>query len=170
MSRTRCCSALARPVLLGVALIVTAGTFTATAGEHRFRRARRPVNVRPVPTAARNDPVYGPHLGTFYPTPAVLVMGNYPNGAGYAPLGTFGQTTMSLFGPFSAFRTTTAPVLTYTRGYDGVIRPAEAITTSNPNFPSLSPVAYPTRANNYYAPRLRDNPGQESAIHWIDQN
>jgi hypothetical protein len=161
---------MARPVLLGVVLILTAGAFTATAGEHRFRRARRPVNVRPVPTVARNDPVYGSHLGTFYPTPAIVYQANYPAGGGYAPLGIFGDAAMSVYGPFSAFRPTTAPVLTYTRGYDGVVRQGESISTSYPNLPVLSPVAFPTRANYYYAPRLRDNPAQDSAINWIDQN
>jgi hypothetical protein len=161
---------MARPVLVGLVLFLTAGVLTAAAGEHRFRRARRPAMVRPVPTVSRNDPVYGSHLGTFYPSPAVVVAGNYPAGVGYSPLGLYGDPAMSLYGPFSAFRTTTAPVVTFTRGYDGAVRPAESISTSYPIFPMLSPVTYPTRANNYYAPRLRDHPGQDSAIDWIDQN
>jgi hypothetical protein len=153
---------------LVVALISTACACTAAAGEHRARRARRPSIV---PTAAhRVDPVYGSHLGTFFPTPAVGIVGNYPSGVGYSPLGIFGEHAMSLYGPFSSFRTTTAPVLTYTRGYDGVVRPAEAVSTSTPILPLLSPLAYPTRANNYYAPRFRDNPAQDSAINWIDHD
>jgi hypothetical protein len=160
---------MVRPAL-GVVLILTAGVITATAGEHRFRRARRPVIERPVPTVSRVDPVYGSHLGTFYPTPAVGIIGNYPNGVGYSPLGIYGDHAMSLYGPFSAFRTTTAPVVIYTRGYDGVVRPGESISTSTPMLPLLSPLSYPTRANNYYAPRVRDNPAQDSAINWIDHN
>src|SRR5262249_23759681 len=113
-------ASMARQALLGVSLILTAGALSSTAGEHHFRRARRPAVVQPVPTVRRIDPVYGDRLGTFYPTPAVVVQGNYPFGGGYSPLGIFGDTSMSLFGPLSSFRMTTAPVLTYTRGYDGV--------------------------------------------------
>jgi hypothetical protein len=167
---TRCCSAIARPVVLGVIMTLTAGASTSTAGEHHWRRGRRPVAPQPVPTAYRSDPVYGGRLGTFMPTPAIVVQGNYPIGGGYSPLGTFGETAMSLYGPFSALRPTTAPVLTYSRGYDGVVRPAEAISTSYPNLPLLSPVAYPTRANYYYAPRILENPAETSAINWLDQN
>lgn len=159
-----------RAALTAVALILTVGVTTSPAGDRFFRRARRPVVVQPVPTVRRIDPVYGDRVGTFYPTPAVAVMGNYPNGVGYSPLGTYGETSMSLYGPFSSFRTTTAPVMTYTRGYDGVVRPTESISTSYPNLPVLSPLAYPTRANYYYAPRIRGNPAEESAINWLDQN
>lgn len=169
MSRYRC-SMAARAALLGLAMILTAGAFTSMAGEHRLRRARRPATVQPVPTSYRNDPVYGGRLGTFQPTPAVMVQGNYPAGGGYSPLGIYGDPAMSLYGPFSAFRTTTAPLLIYTRGYDGVVRPAEAVTNSYPILPRLAPVVYPTRANHYYVPRIRDNPAQDSAINWIDQN
>ncbi len=167
MSRTFC-SPMGRPALLGVALILIAGASTATAGEHRWRRARRPVVVRPMPTAYKNDPVYGSHLGTFYPTPAVGIVGNYPSGVGYSPLGTFGDTAMSLYGPFSAFRATTAPVATYTRGYDGLVRPAEAISTSNPIFPLLSPVVYPTRANYYYC-AARPGESRRGERHQLDR-
>ena len=168
MSRTFASSM--RPVLLGAALIVTAAALTATAGEHRFRRGRHAAVVQTVRTAPFRDPVYGSHLGTFYPTPAIIVQGNYPVGGGYSPLGIYGDQTLSLFGPMSALRTTTAPVLTYTRGYDGVVRPATAISSSYPNLPLLAPVAYPTRANNYYAPRVIENPAHDSAIMWLDQN
>lgn len=165
MSRTY--ASMARPLLLGASLLLTAGVLAAPAGEHRPRRARRPVVAQPVPTVRRIDPVYGDRLGTFVPTPALGVMGNYPSGVGYSPLGTFNQS-MSLIGPYSGFRTTTAPVLTYTRGYDGVVRPTESVSNSYPNYPGLAPFAYPTRANNYYAPRVRDQPGWESATDWID--
>jgi hypothetical protein len=168
MSRTF--ASMARPITLGVVLVLTAGVPTSTAGERHFRRARRPAVVQPIPTARRVDPVYGDRLGTFFPTPAVVVQGNYPAGGGYSPLGIFGEQTMSLYGPLSSFRTTTAPVLTYTRGFDGVVRPTESISTSYPNLPLLSPLAYPTRANNYYAPRIRDHPAEESAINWLDLN
>jgi hypothetical protein len=167
---TRCSPSPVRPFAVGVILILSVGASTAAAGERHWRRARPQAVAQPVPTAARMSPVYAGRLGTFMPTPAVVVQGNYPAGGGYSPLGTFGDTTMSLYGPFSAFRTTTAPVLTYSRGYDGVVRPAEAITTSYPILPWLSPVAYPTRANYYYGPRIIDDPAGTSAINWIDQN
>jgi hypothetical protein len=168
MSRTN--ASIARPALLGAVLVMSVGTLTTSAGERHFRRARRPVMVQPVPTVRRFDPVYGDRQNTFFPTPAVVVQGNYPAGGGYSPLGMFGDQSLSLYGPLSSFRTATAPILTYTRGYDGVVSPVEAITTSYPNLPRLAPVVYPTRANNYYAPRIIDHPGQDSAINWLDQN
>jgi hypothetical protein len=167
---TRCRAVCVRPIVLGVILTLTAGALTATGGEHRWRRGRRAAVAEPVPTAYRPDPTYAGRLGTFNPTPAIVVQANYPVGGGYSPLGTYGDTAMSLYGPFSALRPTTAPVLTYNRGYDGVVRPGETISTSYPNLPLLSPVAYPTRANNYYAPRILENPAENSAIRWIDQN
>ncbi len=99
-----------------------------------------------------------------------MVQGNFPVGGGYSPLGIYGEQTMSLYGPISSLRTTTAPVQVYTRGYDGVVRPATSISASYPNYPALSPVAYRTRSNDYYAPRIRENPAENSAYMWLDQN
>src|SRR5438309_2340423 len=45
-------------------------------------------------------------LGTFYPTPYLMVRGNAPAGGGYSPLGEYGNTTLSLYGPLSSFRMT----------------------------------------------------------------
>ena len=163
-------NSLTRPLLVSACLLLSTAATTALAGDFRFRRARRPIAAPPVPTVRRIDPVYGDRLGTFFPTPAVVVQGSYPAGGGYSPLATFGDTTMALYGPLSSFRTTTAPVLSYSRGYDGLVRPVESISTSYPNYPILSPLAYPTRANYYYAPRVRDHPGEESSINWLDQN
>jgi hypothetical protein len=168
MSRTD--ASIVRPIVLGLSLILTTGVLHCSAGDHPPRWARRHAVARPVPTVRRIDPVYGDRLGTFYPTPAIVVQGNYPAGGGFSPMGMFGDQGLSLYGPLSSLRTTTAPTVTYTRGYDGVVRPVEGIATSYPNLPLLSPVAYPTRANYYYAPRIRDNPAVESAINWIDQN
>jgi hypothetical protein len=159
-----------RAPLLALVVILTAGVLTAAAGDRHPRRARRVAVVQAVPTARFRDPAYGSRLGTFNSTPAIVVQGDFPAGGGYAPLGIFGDAAMSLYGPTSALRTTTAPVTTYTRGYGGVVRPTPTITTSYPNLPYLSPVAYPTRANHYYAPRVPANPGQESAINWLDMN
>jgi hypothetical protein len=101
-----------------------------------------------------------------------MVGGNAPISGGYSPLGTFGDTSMSLNGPFSPMRSITAPVVTYNRGYDGVTREIPGTSTSTPNQPILSPFVYPTRRNNYYAPRTgtRTPPWWTSGMNWIDQN
>jgi hypothetical protein len=110
-------------------------------------------------------------LGTFYPTPVITVRGNNPLGGGYSPLDIYGDQTLSLYGPLSPLRVTTAPVLVYVRGYDGSIRVSEAASFSNPNLPELSSVRYPTGANYYYGPRVnRLSPWGLNAINWIDQN
>jgi hypothetical protein len=112
-----------------------------------------------------------PSLGTFEPTPYLMVGGANPIGGGYSPLGTYGDTSMSLNGPVSAYRSVSAPVVTYNRGYDGVVRAVPGVSTSTPNQPILSPFVYPTRRSNYYAPRgSRTPPWWTSGINWIDQN
>jgi hypothetical protein len=166
---TRFHTSIARPTLLGVLVILGLSAPQTSAGERWFHRSRRST-VQPVPTAYRPDPVYAGRLGTFYPTPVIAVQSNNPVGGGFAPLDIFGDQTMALYGPFSALRTTTAPVLTYSRGYDGVVRPVEGITNTYPILPQVAPVAYPTRANYYYGPRIIENPAKDSAINWIDQN
>jgi hypothetical protein len=123
-------------------------------------------------TVARpSEPTFYPMLGTFSPTPYTVVRGNFPVGGGYSPLGTFGDQTMVLSGPLSSFRATTAPVRTYTRGYDGRPLIIEGTSFSTPNQPDLTPVIYPTQATNYYGPRvLRNPPWWSSGMNWIDQN
>jgi hypothetical protein len=110
-------------------------------------------------------------LGIFRPTPYIIVGGSYPTGSGYSPLDTYGDQTLSLYGPLSPLRVSTAPVLGYTRGYDGQLRLTEANSFSYPNLPVLSPVVYPTEGNYYYGPRVNRTPRWgSSAINWIDQN
>ena len=137
--------------------------------DHRARRTARPVVVtqaRPVRVSSTNAT-----LGIFQPTPYLMVRGDNPLGGGYSPLGIYGDGSMALYGPFSPLRATTAPVLTYVRGYDGQIRLSEATSFSYPNLPALSPVIYPTEASNYYGPRVsRTPPSWSNAINWIDQN
>src|SRR5690242_3266412 len=88
-----------------------------------FRRRERAVvpTVRPAPPAV--TPTSAPFpttLGSFYPTPYMTVRGNFPTGGGYSPGDTQGgDQSMDIYGPLSALRFTSAPVLTYTRGYDG---------------------------------------------------
>ncbi len=159
-----------RALLVASVGLTTIGALGLVRADHHTRRGRRAAVV----TRAR--PVYAPcavhpaPLGTFMPTPTVLVQSNYPVGGGYSPMGIYGDQTLSLDGPFSSFRSVTAPIVVYSRGYDGVVRPTEVVSSSYPNLPVLSPVAYPTRANNYYAPRVVEDPRSNSAINWLDQN
>jgi len=155
--------AWARVLVFSSVVLATLGAgVPAPAGEHP--RRVRATRVRPcvAPTST---------LGNFQPTPVVTIIGNNPLGGGYSPLGIYGDQTMSLYGPLSAFRMSTAPVAGYVRGYDGRLYPTEALTFSNPNLPVLSPFHYPTEANYYYGPRVsRTPPWGSSAINWIDQN
>jgi hypothetical protein len=156
----------ARVLVFSFVFSQTVGATALALADHRTRRAGRTVVV----TRARPCPAPGT-LGTFQPTPYITVRGNSPLGGGYSPLDIYGDQTLSLYGPLSPLRVTTAPVLIYTRGYDGSIRITEAASFSTPNLPELSPVIYPTEANNYYAPRInRPPPRGSSVINWIDQN
>jgi hypothetical protein len=137
-------------------------------------RADDPANCggrRVVVTRARPRPVQssGGTLGTFQPTPYLWVGGSYPTGSGYTPMDTYGDQTLSLYGPLSALRVSTAPIVAYSRGYDGRVRRIETNSFSYPNLPDVSPVVYPTEANYYYGPRVPRATGS-SAINWIDQN
>ena len=80
-------SSFPAPLLLAAVVVLATGSLTATAGRPllaRQTRGGRPARAHgPV-----RDPVYGSRLGTFYPTPAIIVQGNYPAGGGYSPLGT----------------------------------------------------------------------------------
>lgn len=168
MSR-QCLSCLVAFLLGSLLLPTFLEIGTTRAGDHHRRAHRSAVTTRtrPIYPAAVAQPA---PLGTFNPTPVVTVGGNWPNGGGYSPLGIYGDQTLALYGPLSPFRAVTAPVVVYSRGYDGVVRPTEGFSTSYPNQPSLSPVAYPTQANNYYGPRVLEDPRYFSASNWLDQN
>ena len=43
-------------------------------------------------------------LGTFQPTPYIMVRGNWPAGGGYPPLEFYGDQSMVIYGPLSALR------------------------------------------------------------------
>ncbi|WP_406695369.1 hypothetical protein V5E97_30530 [Singulisphaera sp. Ch08] len=110
-------------------------------------------------------------LGTFTPTPVMTVRGNFPLGGGYSPADSFGDTSMDIYGPLSSLRATTAPVLSYSRGYDGRSMLNEGTSFSTPNLPSLSPVIYPTQATDVNGPRqMKNPPWWPKATNWIDQN
>jgi hypothetical protein len=173
-----------RTQALAVLAIVAWGAIPAEAGWWARRRqahaapapvaAPMPVAVpataaAPVPTSYQ--PSGYPMLGTFFPSPSLMVRGNFPAGGGFSPLQSFGDTTMALYGPLSPYRAYTAPVVTYERGYDGRVVPREAYSFSTPNRPELSPVVYPTQASYFYRIRETSEPpwwadGQE----WIDKN
>jgi len=109
-------------------------------------------------------------LGTFEPTPYLMVRGNWPAGGGFSPLELYGDQSMAVYGPLSPLRATAAPVMTYSRGYDGRVYASLATSFSTPNLPGLSPVIYPTPANYYYGPRVNRTPPQwTSGVNWIDQ-
>jgi hypothetical protein len=101
----------------------------------------------------------------------LIVRGNGEVGGGYSPLGQLGTTSMDLYGPLSAYRSLSAPVMTYRRGYDGRTVLAPGTSFSSPNRPEMNPVVYPTGATNYYGFRQSgDPPWWSNAINWIDQN
>jgi hypothetical protein len=153
-------------LFVGVFFQVSGAVVPALA-QHRARHTGTPVTV----TQARPACAPSTTLGIFRPTPYIMVLGDFPTGRGYSPLGFQGDSTMALYGPFSPFRAATTSVQTYVRGYDGQIHVSDATSFSYPNLPPLSPVIYPTQASNFYAPRLnRIPPSRASAVNWIDQN
>src|ERR1700677_5110819 len=108
--------ALARAFVVGVALIQTMGVIGLARADDPTRRVERNVVV----TRARPRYVQrsSATLGTFTPTPYVMIGGNYPTGSvGYSPNEMYGDTALPLYGPISAFRMSTAPVMVYSRGY-----------------------------------------------------
>jgi hypothetical protein len=148
----------------------------------RPRRSESPLPVYPTSNAVIVDPprivatsanatAPTPMLGTFYPTPYMSVRGNAPTGGGYSPLGTYGDQNLVLYGPLSSLRASSAPVLTYVRGYDGVVYPTQGTAISYPNLPPASRVVYPTRGSSFYGFRESGTPPWWSnAANWIDQN
>src|SRR3982751_4685468 len=108
----------ARRVCLVVLGLLAWGMSRADAGG-LFRRRERAV-VPTVRTVGPPPAATGAPLGTFAPTPYMTVRGNFPTGGGYSPGDTQGgNQSMDIYGPLSALRSTSAPVLTYARGYDG---------------------------------------------------
>ncbi|MEO6810301.1 MAG: hypothetical protein ABI353_14390 [Isosphaeraceae bacterium] len=159
--------ALAGPTL-ALALLFAIGTSIADAGPRWGRRGRA---VVPTSTVRPPDAAPTPMLGTFYPEPYMFVRGNGSVGGGYSPLGSYLEGNLALYGPISPLRATAAPVVTYSRGYDGVVRPQAGTSFSTPNLPELTPVIYPTRANLYGGTRTtKTPPWWPSAINFIDQN
>jgi hypothetical protein len=161
---------------LGALKLAFSVAFSQALGATGFVQAQQPGPRAARPVIVRNgrpcsEPTRTATLGTFQPTPVLTIRGNFPLGGGYSPLDIFGDQTLAIYGPLSPLRATTAPVRIYVRGYDGSVRVGEAASFSNPNLPELSPVRYPTGANDYFGPRVtRLAPWGPSAINWIDQN
>jgi hypothetical protein len=177
---------LGTKIFLGTIGLLAWGATCVEAGGWLRRRAPAPavaprpavVTQAPRPAAAVSPlvptsytPSQYPMLGTFYPSPYLMVRGNWPAGGGYSPLGIYGDASMAVNGPLSPFRTYTAPVVTYARGYDGRPVAIEGTSFSTPNRPEITPVVYPTQANYFY--RIRepgDPPWWANGMDWIDQN
>jgi hypothetical protein len=156
-----------RDRLLLILIVLIVGASESVQAGTPFRR-RAPVLV-PSGTTVRQPS--SPYAGTFYPTPYMTVRGNAPAGGGYSPLGMYGESTMALYGPLSALRSTAAPLITYSRGYDGRTVIQARTSFSTPNLPGATPVIYPTQATYYYGFRESgDPPWWSSGTNWIDQN
>jgi hypothetical protein len=155
-------------LLLVLGCLATAAAPATAGGPHaRARRARVLVPT----TAVAPAPAAPMQSSGFFPTPMALIRGSGNAGGGFTPLGQYGPYSMSYFGPFSAFRATTAPVVVYSRGYDGVYRPTVARTFSTPNLPAASPVVYPTQSTHVDGPRRPIFfPPNDAAVNWLDQN
>ena len=117
-------------VLLIVLTVVSSVSVQAGAP---FRRRSRVL----VPSVATVGQPSSPYAGTFFPTPYMTVRGNSPTGGGYSPLGLYGDSTMALYGPLSSLRSTAAPLITYSRGYDGRTVILEGTSFSTPNLPEV---------------------------------
>jgi hypothetical protein len=74
-----------------------------------------------------------PYLGTFYPTPSLIIRDDEPAGKGYSPLGQYGQpSAMDLYGPISRFRSRTETFTYYRRGYNGVLESRQGVRVTQP--------------------------------------
>jgi hypothetical protein len=136
-------------------------------GPHKYRRAV--VETAYVNPANANAP--SPMLGSMYPVPTVMIAGDRPTGFGYSPLGQYGPNNLNIYGPTSIYRTFSAPVRVYNRGYNGAVYETEGTAFSTPNFPPGSPVVYPGPNSSYYRPRRTPvNPIYTNVQMWIDQN
>jgi hypothetical protein len=124
---------------------------------------------RYLPTVSRVGLEPSAMLGSFQETPYMTVGGN--GEAGFTPLSQYGGGTLSLYGPFSALRATAAPVVTYSRGYDGIVRPEVGTSFSYPFLPAASPVVYPTRSQVRGAfGYQRTPPWWDTGFGWVDMN
>src|SRR6266700_1208701 len=87
--------------------VLSVAVSSAEAGSPVFRRSRRVTTqyvARTAMPAGATGLAPSPMLGTFYPTPYIIVRGDGPAGGGYTPHGQSGDFAMSVYGPLSALR------------------------------------------------------------------
>jgi hypothetical protein len=83
----------------------------------------------------------------------------------------YGMATMVMYGPTSIYRTATAPVTVYSRGYDGQVVELRGHSFSSPMMPESNPVVYPTTNSYYYRPRSGSSrPWTTTGYNWMDHN
>jgi hypothetical protein len=160
--------------LIALSLLVSLTALTgfiprAEAGSNGRRSGRVLVPTADVCPAPMVSP--GPLGSGFSRTPYMVVRGNLPTGGGFTPFNFYGDGSMALYGPTSPLRMTSAPVYTYTRGYDGRTVAVPATSFSTPNLPRLTPVIYPTQGSTFSGFRQSGSPASwQNAQDWIDQN
>jgi hypothetical protein len=139
------------------------------------RRAYRPAyqpTAAVVPSRAQAGLAPSPMLGSFDPNPFMTVGGNGVSGGdGYTPMQQYGGGAMAMYGPFASLRAIAAPVTTYSRGYDGIVREGRGTTTSYPFLPPAGAVVYPTRAIQRGGfGYQRTPPWWDAGYNWVDYN
>ncbi len=157
--------ALGLMVCLSTFSSVDAGPFGRRAAGTRYLPTRQVVTTRP------SDLAPSPMLGSFVANPMMMVGGAGVAGEnGWTPLQQYGSGTLSMYGPLSSLRSTAAPVVTYQRGYDGVMRTSVGTGFSYPNLPPAGSVMYPTRTNYSYGFRYQQSPPwwDGAGANWVD--
>ena len=158
---------------LAFGLVAIVSLLTAVDVEAGGFGRRRAVAVAPTASVGNPANANAPSnmLGTFYPTPTIYVRGDFPTGRGYTPLGQYGVHNLTTYGPISAYRSVSAPVRIYSRGYNGQVVETEGTSTSNPFLETPKPVVYPNANSYYYRSRRLTSPDwSQSGINWVDQN
>jgi len=158
--------------LLGLVLIGGSSPPAEAGGPWARRRGR--VVVETVSPGPRPEDRVAPTgmLGSFTPSPYVNIRDNGVIAQGRSALGSYGrENSLSVYGPLSVFRQTSAPVTTVVRGYNGIPTVVQGTGFSNPFQPAISPFVYPTRASNYSALRFQTTPPfLDKGTMWVDQN
>lgn len=164
------------PIVLGV-VFLSLTIFDARPAAAGSRRARRAAEAearrqRLVATQAvvSSDAPY-PMLGTYYPGNYMMVRSGDVAGGGYAPLHSPGETSMTIYGPFAATRSISAPVRLRATAYTGETVEYQGVGSSSPYLPSQSPIVYPTQATYYYG--FRESyppPAWKNGSNWVDLN
>lgn len=159
--------ASSRFLVLLISFVSIGSLFSECAAGPYRQRSRRIRGYTPV-YLATTAPIR-PIQNNFFPTPMVILQGNLDTGPGYSPLGLYGDTTMSDYGPFSVYRAQTTNLVVRTRGYDGLYRTSFGVTETYPNFTLPGMISAPNRRSDFFKPRGPAGtrvPGD--AINWLD--